>query len=291
MAKTFRLTEKIRGGQYGSSKAQADALRGFRRDAGVLFASGKFFASGLMQDERGLFQANVQAELAAANRQLAKELQQAIADNLEAERVPSRKAVSSGRLKAAILDPRNIKYAPGGPQFGFGVMVEEFLDHSVAKYWRTIEAGTSQFVGNELYGVWGATLTGEYGGRSRYGPYPIAGPAFSLSTRDRRSDRIRPLPGRKLAYSILRGEGLTAAGAKALLPRGKTPKIIIRRPIQPERYAIGAWEQFDMAAKARAALLRAFYGNVPSKAMVAFDSGRRSSPPPPRQQRFPGRLA
>lgn len=287
---------KLTGGTFSSSKG-ASGARAFRRDAGLMFVVGKLrIQEYLIRGKNGRFLPEVQVRFANANRVLADELKQAIADRLADVRVQSRVNVSSGRLRSAILDPKNTLYPSGGPQFGFGVMNLAFLDQSQAKYWRAIEVGTHQFVGKEIRGVWGGSLTGRYGGRSPYGPYPIAGPPFTMFGANREG---RLFPGgaargsvarqeaRRAAYARLRSAGATSKAAS----NGRNAfKGVIRNPIQPERYAIGAWEEFGMTQKIQKAFLDAFYGAIPSRAAIEFDYGLRDVAPRGRSARFGGSL-
>lgn len=288
---------KLTGGQFSSPKG-ASGARAFRRDAGLLFVVGKLrIQEHLIRGKDGRYLPEVQHRFANANKILAHQLQEAIAERLADVRVQSRKGVSSGRLRAAILDPKNVVAFAGGSQFGFGVMNLSWLDQSQAKYWRSIEVGTHQFVGKEIRGVWGGSLTGEYGGSSPYGPYPIAGPPFTMFGANR-SGRLYPggaakgsdarRATRRDAYSRLRAGGATSKTARN--SRNAGFKGVIQRPIQPERFAIGAWEEFGMKAKIEKAFLDAFYGSIPSRASIEFDYGLRDSAPRGRGSTFGGSI-
>lgn len=238
------LGDVIRGGSSGGDKG-----RTFRRTHGTLFASAGMKAGGLGRDAGGRY-STFQNELNHINLKLAIELQQMMADRLEDSRVASRRGVASGRLEAALLDRRNREVTNNG----FGVGKISWLDSSQAKYWRSIEVGTSQFVGNLIpVGLWGATLTGGYGGTSRYGPYPIAGGPFSSSGGGRRNGRVRPM-GRTYAYRLLAESGMRKRDA-FLMTRAK--QSVIQRPILAHRYMAGAWSDFRPAARVTAAVTHA----------------------------------
>lgn len=238
------LGDVIRGGSSGGDKG-----RGFRRAHGVLFATAGLKTGGLGRDARGRF-TTFQNELYQVNLGLAIQLQDMMAERLEATRVPSRRGVASGRLEKAILDRRNRVVNNGG----FGVGRIEWLDKSEAKYWRAIEVGTSQFVGNVIpTGVWGGSLTGQMGGTSPYGPYPIAGPPFTLSGANR-SGRVRPM-GRTYMYRVLAASGM--AKRQAYLMSRNKHQAVIQRPIEAHHYMKGAWRDFRPAARGREAIQRA----------------------------------
>lgn len=288
---------RLSGGTFASGK-NASSARAFRRDGGFMFVVGQLrIQEFLIRGANGRFLPEVQHRFANANRVLAEQLQEEIAERLEDVRVQSRRGVSSGRLREAILSPKNVVAAPGGMQFGFGVMNTEWLDQSQAKYWRSIEVGTHHFVGKEIRGVWGGSLTGEYGGQSPFGPYPIAGPPFTMFGANK-AGRLYPggaskgtdarREARRSAYARMRAGGATAKGARDA--RNGGTKGIIQRPIQPERYAIGAWEEFGMKAKIEKAFTDAFYGSIPSRAAIEFDYGLRDTPPRGRGSTFRGSL-
>lgn len=233
------LGDRIRGGSFGSA-----AGRGFRRQFGVLYAASGLNEEGFARDARGRF-ITFQSVLRDRNERMAEELQLLMAFKLEESRVPSRRGVASGRLEAALLDPRNRT----ATTFGFGVGKISWLDKSEAKYWRSIEVGTSQFVGNQLpVGLWGASLTGEYGGSSRFGPYPLAGGPFS-PTGGRRSDRMRPM-GKSFAYRHLIESGMRRRDAFLASRR----RGIITQPIEAHHYMRDAWRDFHVPAQAIASM-------------------------------------
>lgn len=96
---------------------------------------------------------------------LAQEAQANVVSNIESS--IKRRSVSTGRLARVTADPKN-RYAD---QFGFGVGVIDFLDKSMAKYWRSFEegpakawadtpGGASTMVGMQLRGRFGGTIIG-----------------------------------------------------------------------------------------------------------------------------------
>lgn len=237
------LGDTIRGGSGGGDKGRA-----FRATHGVLFASAGIKAGLLGRDAGGRY-TTFQNELYAVNQRLAEELQALMLERLESSRVPSRRGVASGRLAAALGDRRNRQVTNAG----FGVGSIAWLDKSEAKYWRSIEVGTSQFVGNEIpMGLWGDTLSGSYGGSSRFGPYPLATGSWSVSG-TRRSDRLRPM-GKSFAYRHLIEGGMARREAFLAL---RTQKAIITQPIEAHRYMAGAWSDFHAGSRTTAAVRRA----------------------------------
>lgn len=235
--------DTLRGGSSGGDKGRA-----FRTRTGTLFASAGMKGGSLGRDARGRY-TTFQNELYHINLKLALELQAMMVEKLEATRVPERKGVASGRLAAALSARENRDVTNAG----FGVGKVSWLDRSQAKYWRAIEVGTSQFVGNVLpVGLWGSTLSGAYGGTSRFGPYPLAGPSFSW-TGNRRDGRLRPM-GRTYAYRHLAESGMSKREAY-LLSKKKMPTI--QNPILAHRYMKGAWDDFRPAARTTAAVRQA----------------------------------
>lgn len=195
-------------------------------------------------------------ELKTINTRLAGQLAELVAAKLDQSRVDSRRGVSSGRLEKVILDPRNRQISP----YLFGVGRKPFMDKSAAKYWRSIEVGTTQFVGNPIKPgwLWGNALTGAYGGTSRFGAYPLAGGTFSVSGMDRsRSGRIRPM-GPSYAYRALVDQGYNRRRA-FLATRKDTADVIIKRPIAAHHMFRDAWREFDGVAQGRKALREAMY--------------------------------
>jgi hypothetical protein len=231
------------GGSNGAGAGE------FRLGTGVLYAvCGVKPMVGAGRDLRGRYTRG-QADLFQINWTLAHQLQALVAEELDVGRVPNRRGVASGRLRNAILDDRNRVVR----KEGFGVGVMNYLDRSDAKYWRQIERGSTIHVGRELpVGVWGSSLTGGVGGRSRYGPYPLAGPEWS-PTGARRDGRVRPM-GRTYAYRALVSSGMRKRDAYL----AANTRAIIREPIDPQYYFARAWRAFNPRARAQRALREVF---------------------------------
>jgi len=195
--------------------------KGIRMFGGMIYvtASAETGIDRAQRDVNGRFLPAVQRHVAETNRRLARELADDMADRLQASLV--RDEASTGRLKRAILDPRN----RSADQFGFGVGDVDFLDNSEAKYWRAIEQGTTHFVGRKLTGVWG-----DMGG-SEFSPF---GPRTA-------HERLYPM-GPVAARMLLRSAGYDRS---ELNVRG-----VIEEPIHAHRYMQGAWENFDMHVRA-----------------------------------------
>lgn len=110
-----------------------------------------------IRNELGQF-TSAQKQLYAQNRALAISIQQQVARFIDANII--RQKVKSGRLVNATLHPKNAT-------FGYdhvGVGNEDYLNKSIAKYWRTIEEGSAatwtkrSFLSLELQGIWGLNV-------------------------------------------------------------------------------------------------------------------------------------
>lgn len=143
--------------------------KGFRQPKGAVDANGNKVG--------GQF-TSAQAGMRAKNERLADRIQARVVANIQ-ERI-QRRAVSSNRLVKVTADRKN-RYAD---QFRIEVGIEDFLNHSIAKYWRTIEEGSavvwadtpggrSQFRGMKLRGYFGGTLSGMY--ENAWGMVPRGG--------------------------------------------------------------------------------------------------------------------
>ena len=193
-----------------------------------------------------------QVAFARRNQQMAEQLAELAAETLDKQvrtgtrARGKRSSASTKRLYNVIRDPRN-RFSD---KISFGVGSPRFMDHSEAKYWRAIEQGTTHFVGQPIYGIWGDTLTGTMGGGGAFGQYPIAGVPFSkFGAGD--NGRLRPM-GRKRAYALLRRSyGMNSARAKATIGLGWGR---IKYPIQEHRYFREAWETYNVPRKAKEAL-------------------------------------
>lgn len=84
-----------------------------------------------------------------------------------------RRAVSTGRLTKVTASAQNA-YAT---EFGWGVGDEDYLDRSVAKYWRQIEQGYSGHVGRSIRGFWGGSIAGFY--ENAWGRVPRGGAPYT----------------------------------------------------------------------------------------------------------------
>lgn len=240
----MRYDNPLRGSSRGGAQGG-----NFRARHGVLYAQVLNNAK-IPRDMRGMMLPYLQG----INEKLAVELQELVAAKLESSRVPSRRGVSSGRLKGAILDPKNRMVTP----FVMGVGRMDWLDKSQAKYWRGIEVGTDQFVGNFIKAgwLWGGSLSGHYGGTSRFGPYPLADQPFSRSMPGRGDGRVRPM-SKATAYRFLAAQGMRKRDAYMTV-RSMKP-VEIKRAIHAHWMFREAWREFDAEAKGRAALREAMY--------------------------------
>lgn len=244
---------------FGSSRGGAQA-RNARSRQGLLYAEAQNFskrirAAGRARDiPSGQATGMMLSQLKTINEKMATELQEMVAAKLESSRVESRKGVASGRLEHVILDARNRYVTP----WVMGVGRPNFMDASAAKYWRSIEVGTDQFVGNVIKPgwLWGSSLTGEYGGRSRFGDYPLAGEVFSVTEAGRRDGRLRPM-GPASAYRFLAAQGMRKRDA--YLATRKMSEVKIEKAIEAHWMFRDAWRDFDGRARGTAALREALH--------------------------------
>lgn len=253
------------------AKSRAGAAGRFAGRAGLIGVVVEFDKVGVLRNPDGTF-TSLQDKMAAANEKLALELAQATAKaQLASMRRPG---VSSKRLQQALLHPNN-RYAD---KIGYGVGRPEFLDKSEAKYWRQIDQGYKGHLNRVIRGIWGSTITGEYGGRSRYGPYPIAGPEFTgMGAEGEAGGRLLPF-----GYSKLRkGMG-----------KERSTRGVIRKPIMPQQYFRRGWKEFDAKKRTtevvRAEVSAAFGGQgVPTpKYLASMRQGPKGGTPPARGKRF-----
>jgi len=101
-------------------------------------------ATRQIRDSRGRF-TRFQNSMERVHRDLAADLAEEIASTIELTRLESRREAATGRLQAAILDPKNRR----ADKFGFGVGVPSFLNQA-APYWAIQNDGTSRFVGRTV---------------------------------------------------------------------------------------------------------------------------------------------
>ena len=135
-------------------------------DTKIAFTEGKFNSDG-------------QKYLRDKNKLIAEVVQSNVSRYMENTGF-KRPSVSTGRLMRATADKQNIQSTP----FRIRVGIPSFLDHSQAKYWRTIESGSASawkkrpFTSLELVGYFGGTLSrwgikGPHGGK----PFTLPGGA------------------------------------------------------------------------------------------------------------------
>lgn len=244
---------------------------GFQGRHGLMAVVVEFDKVGVLRNPDGTF-TSMQGRVGAAHARLAEELAQHVAAAQQASML--RPGVTSGRLQKALLHPKN-RYAD---QVGYGVGRPEFLDQSQAKYWRQIDQGYKGHLGRQIRGVWGATLTGEYGGYSRFGPYPIAGPEFTgMGAEGQSGGRLLPF-----GYSKLR----------AGMGKERSIKGVITKPIAPQQYFKRGWESFNARSRTteviRDEVSAAFGGKgVPTAAYLAsMRQGPKGGNPPAPGKRF-----
>lgn len=139
-----------------------------------------------------------------------------------------RKNVSTGRLEKAMANNKN-RHAD---LFSWGVGDIDYLDQSIAKYWRMIEYGSAGIygggrgmTGQKIYGVWGGSIQGYY--TNRWGLQPQAGGPW----------RTAAVNGK------LRGMNAKFARKK------KIPPMIIQHEIEPHHYFRTAEETYQPGAR------------------------------------------
>lgn len=118
-----------------------------------------------VRNERGHF-TTAQGQLFAASRENMVLMQGEVLARIRNNTL--RKAVSTGRLLRVTADPKNVvAVRTAEDQFTVGLGNVDFLNSSIAKYWRTIEEGSAatwtkrSFLSLPLQGIWGPNL-GEY---------------------------------------------------------------------------------------------------------------------------------
>ena len=118
---------------------------GVRAPAGARDASGRAIGGQFLKG-------GAQGNLLRINQELAREVQAAVVANIQARIL--RRAASTNRLVTVTAAPENAT----GTFDTIRVGNEDFLNRSIAKYWRTIEEGSADvwgrpFVGTQLYPV------------------------------------------------------------------------------------------------------------------------------------------
>lgn len=183
-------------------------------------------------------------QLREANRRMAREQQAEVIDNMKGSII--RRSVSSGRLLRVTSSPENIEWS----DFHYGVGREDFLDKSIAKYWRQIEEGYSGHVGREITGFWGGsitriTATRVYAGRpwSRHG--------------SRRGDMFIPAGATRNTF---RENGRFASPPAAAGGRAGAPSFVktttIKNPIAPHNDYSNAFVSYRPGVRALAEVNR-----------------------------------
>jgi len=198
---------------------------------------------GLMRLSRDLLGRleHAQGGVRRANEKLAGRLAEYAADFVE--RDLERPGASSGRLAAAMRDPRNRYASPDG----FGVGRYDFLDSMAnrARYWRQIEEGSAVHRGQLLIGLW-ATEAGRSGSGRMKGLNAAGG--LTPFGEGRKQQFVRMRYHDALAY--LRRQGREAAPGMVL---GR-----IRRGIQPHRYLARAWARLAISGDIEAVYTEVF---------------------------------
>lgn len=186
-----------------------------------------------IRDERGRFAytggAGSQQGIADRNRGLAYQAQRQIGVELKENIL--RPGVSTGRLLRATMDPQNVHW----DRSGFAVGDPNFLDRSSAKYWRTIDQGTSHwrrpFVGSTFYvfkaKAWGGTLAG-FNADASY-----AGAPWRRSRPGARSDMFNPI--RQATYEQILNSTYEVGG-KEIDGSKLVGTVQIRRDIEAKQY-------------------------------------------------------
>lgn len=125
-----------------------------------------------LRNVRGQFR-SAQGAMRERNGRFAERYQAQVVHNMEAKIAGGKRAAaSSGRLLRVTADPENAQY----DTFRIGVGDRQFLNNSIARYWRTFEEGSAAvwkhpFTGTQLMPKTGKS--GDEEGSSRP-PYPVA---------------------------------------------------------------------------------------------------------------------
>lgn len=160
--------------------------------------------------------------VAEQHEQLARKVQDAVVKELKGG--IKRKSTKSGRLEKVTADENNI--VANALQWGVGV--DEFLNKSTAKYWRTIDEGSLHVWSRPFKGRFYYVSRGkEWGGEITHGEFrSYAVGDFMASVKGRTTEKLRPF---------------TRAKAREIIAEaGKTPKwlgkLYITKEISPEDY-------------------------------------------------------
>jgi hypothetical protein len=219
--------------------------------------------------EGGRFIPGAQKELYAQNRTLAIRMKEKVATVINGSIV--RQHVKSGRLVKATLGAEN-------STFGFdhvGVGNPEYLDRSIAKYWRTIEEGSAKawtkrsFLSLELQGIWGLNIgEGRWNISSRSNEWAsLGGKAEKAATTSRNMPTGRI--GQEMYMPFRKGRGGGPSGLPVFHPKREIQpmgayklvanepqyieialrandayiKKLLDRPISPPNFRGGAWDR------------------------------------------------
>lgn len=182
-----------------------------------------------LRDLQGKFVA-LNGHLAGLNARQAEMLVERMVTNLQESLL--RPGVSTKRLETALKDQENRV----SDRFGFGAGKISFLDRSQAKYWRAIELGSTAHLGRTITGVWGESMSGRTARGGAYGPYPLAGPAYTPFGANS-SGRLIPMT-RKQAYGVLRKAGYARRGAGS----ANSTRGVIHEPIRAHLYMRKAYQ-------------------------------------------------
>lgn len=198
-----------------------------RVPAGATYAQPGSFAKGGSPEFR--------RALRDANRVMAREQQALVVETLDAS--IQRRAVSSKRLRSVTGDPRNVE----SDEFHYAVGREDFLDQSIAKYWRQIEEGYAGHVGRELYGFWGGTI-GRINGDRVY-----AGRPWSRHS-PRRSDMFIPATGFRQQGQFARYGADVEEGVRSAPNFAR--RTTIKNPIEAHHYYRDAFRRYSGGQRA-----------------------------------------
>lgn len=187
--------------------------------------------------------ADVQRILREANDDLALYLQNEVVKAFERGRIPTRRDVSTGRLRNALMNRKNVVIRP----FGFGVGVPSWLNRSQAKYWRQIDRGSTVHVErHNLYiGIWGGTRTNRWSG-GRTGRWMVPGAPYS-ATGDNRSGKFLPM---RMAKNPRSNVAKVLGGQKTPEVRG----FYIEKPIAAQNFFAEGWRAANVERLAVQAL-------------------------------------
>jgi hypothetical protein len=210
---------------------------------------------------------NFQKEMVAINRARAAEFQANVVQNIKERTL--RKTASTGRLIEVTASKKNVSFAnaKGGQTFstfGWYVGMTDYLDHSIAKYWRTIEEGSKAvwrepFVGLKFRKDGVTPLWGSFGrGAVAQGARTFATGPFSTPKKGATGGKFRPF------YPPKQGGGTPDFYAEG---GGAKFQLRVGHEIAPMDAYLDAWRKGGFGTRAKQdwkVAWEASFGRIPT---------------------------